>query len=230
LVLVLDENGNKHFQLAGHPTKRADGPDIQIILSALAISWRELILAQFFPAVPARPAVLQTHGRQRLGRSHRAIMTERLGARRAILAVVLAGALVMYGGVSLFVAYFVLAPMAQALFQPADIPRRLMPAAIALGTSPFTMTAFPGTPVVQNAIPMPFFGTTPFAARGLGNIASAIMLGFGLWWLTVPKPPLRGQVRAMVVVLVSPRARSPIIGSSRSGRPMSCARVDRKKP
>jgi H+/gluconate symporter-like permease len=111
-------------------------------------------------------------------------MTERLGARRAILAVVLAGALVTYGGVSLFVAFFVLAPMAQALFQAADIPRRLMPAAIALGTSTFTMTAFPGTPAIQNAIPMPFFGTTPFAAPGLGIIASAIMLGFGLWWLT----------------------------------------------
>jgi H+/gluconate symporter-like permease len=111
-------------------------------------------------------------------------MTERLGPRRAILAVVLAGALVTYGGVSLFVAFFVLAPMAQALFQAAGIPRRLMPAAIALGTSTFTMTAFPGTPAIQNAIPMPFFGTTPFAAPGLGIIASAIMLAFGLWWLT----------------------------------------------
>ena len=110
-------------------------------------------------------------------------MTERLGPRRAMLAVVLAGALVTYGGVSLFVAFFVLAPMAQALFRAADIPRRLMPAAIALGTSTFTMSALPGTPAIQNAIPMPFFGTTPFAAPGLGIIASAIMLGFGLWWL-----------------------------------------------
>ena len=110
-------------------------------------------------------------------------MTERLGERRAVLAVVLAGALVTYGGVSLFVAFFVLAPMAQALFRAAAIPRRLMPAAIALGTSTFTMSALPGTPAIQNAIPMPFFGTTPFAAPGLGIIASAIMLGFGLWWL-----------------------------------------------
>ena len=68
---------------------------------------------------------------------------ERLGARRAILAVVLAGTLVTYGGVSLFVAFFVLAPMAQALFRDADIPRRLMPAAIALGTSTFTMLRIP---------------------------------------------------------------------------------------
>ena len=110
-------------------------------------------------------------------------MSERLGPRRAVLAVVLAGALVTYGGVSLFVAFFVLAPMAQALFRAADIPRRLMPAAIALGTSTFTMSALPGTPAIQNAIPMPFFGTTPFAAPGLGILASIIMLGFGLWWL-----------------------------------------------
>jgi H+/gluconate symporter-like permease len=110
-------------------------------------------------------------------------MTEKLGARRAVLAVVLASALVTYGGVSLFVAFFVLAPMAQALFRAADIPSRLMPAAIALGACTFTMTALPGTPAIQNAIPMPFFGTTPFAAPGLGVIAAAIMLGFGLWWI-----------------------------------------------
>ncbi len=110
-------------------------------------------------------------------------MTERLGPQRAILAVVLAGTLVTYGGVSLFVAFFVLVPMAQALFRTADIPNRLMPAAIALGTMTFTMSALPGTPAIQNAIPMPFFGTTPFAAPGLGIIASAIMLTFGLWWL-----------------------------------------------
>jgi H+/gluconate symporter-like permease len=110
-------------------------------------------------------------------------MTLRLGPKRAVLAVVLAGALVTYGGVSLFVAFFVLAPMAQALFRAATIPQRLMPAAIALGTSTFTMSALPGTPAIQNAIPMPFFGTTPFAAPGLGVIAAAVMLGFGLWWL-----------------------------------------------
>src|ERR1700756_680893 len=40
-------------------------------------------------------------------------MMQRLGPQRAMLAVVLAGALVTYGGVSLFVAFFVLAPMAQ---------------------------------------------------------------------------------------------------------------------
>ena len=110
-------------------------------------------------------------------------MTHKLGSQRAILAVVLAGAIVTYGGVSLFVAFFVLVPMAVELFRTAGVPRRLMPAAIALGTTTFTMSALPGTPSINNAIPMPFFGTTPFAAPGLGIIASVVMLGFGMWWL-----------------------------------------------
>ena len=48
-------------------------------------------------------------------------MTESLGPRRAVLSVVLAGAAVTYGGVSLFVAFFVLVPMARALFRAAAI-------------------------------------------------------------------------------------------------------------
>jgi H+/gluconate symporter-like permease len=110
-------------------------------------------------------------------------ISSKLGPQRAILAVVIVGAIVTYGGVNLFVSFFVIGPMAQALFRSADIPRRLMPATIGLGTLTFTMSALPGSPAIQNAIPMPFFGTTPFAAPGLGIIASAIMLGFGLWWL-----------------------------------------------
>ena len=140
-------------------------------------------LAQFFPLFLLGALFGKLMDDSGSVRAISRFMTERLGPRHAMLAVVLAGAMVTYGGVSLFVAFFVLAPMAQELFRAADIPRRLMPAAIALGTSTFTMSALPGTPAIQNAIPMPFFGTTPFAAPGLGIIASAIMLGFGLWWL-----------------------------------------------
>ena len=120
-------------------------------------------------------------------------MSARLGPRRAVLAVVLAGALVTYGGVSLFVAFFVLAPMAQALFRDARIPGHLAPGAIWLGAATFTMSAMPGTPAIQNAIPMPFFGSTPFAAPGLGLIASVIMLVFGLWWLGLRVAKARRQ-------------------------------------
>ena len=141
-------------------------------------------LAQFFPIFLLGAVFGKLMNDSRSVSTVADFMTRSLGERCAILSVVLAGALVTYGGVSLFVAFFVLSPMAQVLFRAAAVPRRLMPAAIVLGTSTFTMSALPGTPSIQNAIPMPFFGTTPFAAPGLGIIAAAIMLGFGLWWLT----------------------------------------------
>jgi H+/gluconate symporter-like permease len=111
-----------------------------------------------------------------------AAIVERLGTQRAVLSIVVACALLTYGGVSLFVVAFAVYPIAAELFRAADIPKRLMPATIALGAFTFTMTALPGTPAIQNAIPMPYFGTTPFAAPGLGIIGGAIMLrpGAGL--------------------------------------------------
>ena len=117
-------------------------------------------------------------------------LTERLGTRHTMFAVVLASALVTYGGVSVFVAFFVLVPMAKTMFQSADLPRRLLPATIGLGAFTFTMSALPGSPSVNNAIPMPYFGTTTFAAPGIGIIASIVTLAFGMWWL------LRAQAAA----------------------------------
>ena len=110
-------------------------------------------------------------------------ITRKLGPHYAILAVVSTCGFLTYGGVSLFVVAFTIYPIAQTLFQQAKVPRRLIPAAIALGSFTFTMTALPGTPAIQNAIPMPVFGTTSFAAPLLGLIAGAVMFGFGLWWL-----------------------------------------------
>ena len=106
-----------------------------------------------------------------------------LGPTRAILAVILSGAAMTYGGVSLFVVAFAVWPIAAALFREAELPKVLIPATIALGAFTFTMTALPGTPAIQNAIPMPYFGTTPFAAPGLGLITGALMLGLGWGWL-----------------------------------------------
>lgn len=110
-------------------------------------------------------------------------IVEKLGEKHAIVTVVLACGILTYGGVSLFVVAFAIYPIARDLFQSADIPKRLIPATIALGSFTFTMTALPGTPAIQNAIPIPYYGTNVFAAPGLGIIAALIMLGGGLWWL-----------------------------------------------
>jgi len=107
----------------------------------------------------------------------------RLGARRAVTAIVAACALLTYGGVSLFVVAFAVYPIAAELFRQAGVPKRLLPGTIALGAFTFTMTALPGTPAIQNAIPMPFFGTTPFAAPLLGIAGATVMLALGWAWL-----------------------------------------------
>ena len=106
-----------------------------------------------------------------------------VGAEQAVLAIVLACGILTYGGVSLFVVAFSVYPIAAQMFRKFAIPKRLVPAAIALGSFTFTMTALPGTPSIQNAIPIPFFGTTSFAAPGLGIIAGIFMLVAGLLWL-----------------------------------------------
>ncbi len=110
--------------------------------------------------------------------------TEKLGKSRAVLSVVLTCAILTYGGVSLFVVAFVMLPVAIALFREADVPKRLIPGCIALGAFTFTMTALPGSPQVQNTIPMQYFGTDSFAAPGMGIIASVIMFVLGMMWLT----------------------------------------------
>jgi H+/gluconate symporter-like permease len=106
-----------------------------------------------------------------------------LGSRQAILAVVLCVAALTYGGVSLFVVAFATFPLAASVFRAADIPRRLIPGAIALGSCTFTMTCLPGTMQIQNLIPMPYFKTTAFAAPGLGIIGGSCIFVLGMAWL-----------------------------------------------
>lgn len=107
-----------------------------------------------------------------------------IGKKFAILAVVLACAVLTYGGISLFVVVFAIYPLAVALFREAGITRKLIPGAIALGSFTFTMTAIPGTPQIQNLIPIQYFNTSPTAAPIMGIVGAIIMLGGGMAWLT----------------------------------------------
>ena len=107
-----------------------------------------------------------------------------LGKERAILSVVMACAVLTYGGVSLFVVVFAVYPFASALYKEADIPKRLIPGTIALGSFTFTMDCIPGTPQIQNIIPTNFFGTTLYAAPISGIIGGTLILILGITWLT----------------------------------------------
>lgn len=110
-------------------------------------------------------------------------VVKKLGTRNAIPAIVLSCAILTYGGVSLFVVAFAVYPFAASLFRQADLPKRLLPGTIALGAFTFTMDALPGTPQIQNAIPMKFFNTDLYAAPVFGTLGAALVLGFGLTYL-----------------------------------------------
>ncbi|MPQ58440.1 GntP family permease [Duganella sp. FT27W] len=106
-----------------------------------------------------------------------------IGRTRANAVIVLVCALLTYGGVSLFVVVFAVYPFAAELYRQSNIPKRLMPGAIALGAFSFTMDTLPGTPQIQNIIPTTFFKTTGWAAPWLGVIGSVAMLTAGLIYL-----------------------------------------------
>ena len=107
----------------------------------------------------------------------------RVVGKQAMLAIVLVGAILTYGGISLFVVVFAVYPFAAEMFRQADIPKRLIPGTIALGAFTFTMDAIPGTPQIQNIIPTTFFKTTSYAAPILGIVGAVFVFALGMTYL-----------------------------------------------
>jgi len=105
------------------------------------------------------------------------------GAQRAMLSIVLVSGLLTYGGVSLFVVVFAVYPFAAEMFRQSNIPKRLIPATLAVGGFSFTMDALPGTPQIQNIIPTTFFGTDTWAAPVLGTLGGIFVLAVGMAYL-----------------------------------------------
>jgi H+/gluconate symporter-like permease len=112
-----------------------------------------------------------------------ASVVQLVGRKHAILSIVAVSALLTYGGVSLFVVVFAVYPFAAELFRESALPKRLIPATIALGAFTFTMDSLPGTPQIQNIIPIPFFKTTAYAAPWLGSIGAVFIMAAGLLYL-----------------------------------------------
>ena len=105
-------------------------------------------------------------------------IVNKLGMKYAVLAVVLACALLTYGGVSVFIVAFSVYPMALSLFKDANLPRRFIPAALAFGSVTFTMTSA-GSPEIQNWIPIKYLGTSPYAAWQESLVIAIFMAGLG---------------------------------------------------
>jgi len=105
-------------------------------------------------------------------------IVNKLGMKYAVLAVVLACALLTYGGVSVFIVAFSVYPMALSLFKDSNLPRRFIPAALAFGSVTFTMTSA-GSPEIQNWIPIKYLGTSPYAAWQESLVIAIFMAGLG---------------------------------------------------
>lgn len=108
-------------------------------------------------------------------RSIASFIIGRLGTKFAIPAIVIAGGLLTYGGVSAMVSCFALYPITLAVFREADLPRKLIPATIGAGI--FTwVTMLPGNPQVQNIIPSSYLPTDAMAAPIVGIVCGVFTL------------------------------------------------------
>ena len=99
-----------------------------------------------------------------------------LGERFAILGVIFSGAVLVYGGVTTLVVIFSLYPIALNLFKRADIPRKLLPGAIAAGSFTFAAAFFPGTPQLMNVIPIPYLNTSVNAGALIGLVSGLVVM------------------------------------------------------
>lgn len=111
------------------------------------------------------------------------LLTNLLGEKFAIVGVIVAGMILCYGGISALVIAFTMYPLALAIFKRADLPRRLIPGAIAAGCFTFAAAALPGTPQTVNVIPTSYIGTTVNAAPALGLICGAIGIALTLIYM-----------------------------------------------
>jgi len=105
-----------------------------------------------------------------------------VGKEQAAFAVVLACAVLTYGGVSAFVVAFTSYPIALSLFREANLPRRFIPGCLAFGSATFTMTTA-GSPEIQNWIPIKFLQTSPWAGWEVSLPIALFMAVAGYFWL-----------------------------------------------
>jgi H+/gluconate symporter-like permease len=109
-------------------------------------------------------------------------ITGKSNAYAVMIAIALVGAVLSYGGISIFIITFTLAPLARPLFQELNIAWHLFVAALFAGSATFTMTMLPGTPAIQNVIPTQL-GTTLTAAPLMSIVCSLAVIIFELFYM-----------------------------------------------
>jgi H+/gluconate symporter-like permease len=93
----------------------------------------------------------------------------------AVLSVGIMTAILTVGGINLYCCVFVLVSIGKDLFEEFDVPWHLYMTS-SLGSGSFTMSMIPGTPAIQNLIPMEVLGTEATAAPVLGIISTILCI------------------------------------------------------
>lgn len=111
-----------------------------------------------------------------------------------ILGLSLITAILSFGGVSGFVVIFTIAPICREIFKKMDIPWHFVIAVAVYGGSMWT-AILPGSPSVQNLMPMEYLGTQATAAPMLAVITSLTCIVFGAWyiWFVLRRNERRGE-------------------------------------
>ena len=92
-----------------------------------------------------------------------------------VIVVILASALICFGGINAAIVIITIYPIALSVFEQCDIPKRFIPGVILGGCCTFALTG-PGSPQTPNVIPMTILGTESTSGLIPGIIAMAVEL------------------------------------------------------
>lgn len=103
-----------------------------------------------------------------------ALISNKFGAKYAMLACMIPAAILSYGGINSFVIIFAVYPIALKIFEDADLPTRLLPGIVCGGMWTFAMTG-PFAPQIPNIVSMKYLGTPAYAGLLPGICSSLFM-------------------------------------------------------
>lgn len=114
---------------------------------------------------------------------------------RVLVAIFIISGILTYGGISLFVVMFAVLPLAKSLFKKMDLAWNLIQVPLWLGIATVTMTVLPGTPAIQNVIPIQYLDTSLTAAAVPSILGSIGCVIFGLFYMkhTLKKSLAKGE-------------------------------------
>lgn len=102
-------------------------------------------------------------------------IVNKIGTKAVIPAIIIAGGIMGYGGISVFVGVFALYPLMFSLFKKANISHTLAPGIYCAAAGSFSVW-MPGSPSIQLLIPVQALGTNTFAAPIPGFIVGSIQI------------------------------------------------------